>query len=351
MPVVGIITIQSIVNYGNRLQNYAVERILLKRGFRVESIRISEPVLWGKIYTKAFLGMLNPSRAGRNIAFRTRKFLRFNAEKMHIKVVSRKKAQRYFSKFDYVLIGGDQLWSQGNKDYGITGYRFGSLVSEEKRIPFGVSFGSETIPVAYAEHIRPWLDQLKYHAIREVSGADIIYELTKKRARVLLDPVFTLSADEWSAFARRAGSRTKYAVALLLGGSSIKTDSAMTEICGGMEICSIHDRNSKFAALGLEEFVMMIRNAEIVFTDSFHSTAFAILFHKPFVVFPRENRDKGQMTRIENLLQIFNLDDRTYKDEKIDWFDIDYSRADEILTKERIKVDNYLNSVLGYTET
>lgn len=198
MKKIGIITIQSVVNYGNRLQNYAVEQLIKQRNFSVETIRISDPVLWTKIYIKALLSGLSIKTYSKNQGKRTRNFLLFNKKNLNIKVLNSNKVRDYFSTFSYIILGGDQLWAPGNQDYGINGYRFGSMVESDRRIPFGVSFGSDRLPKDYLLSIKPWIDQLQYLSIREKSGADIIQNISHRKADVLLDPVFGLSIYEWN---------------------------------------------------------------------------------------------------------------------------------------------------------
>lgn len=187
MKRVGIITIQSIVNYGNRLQNYAVEQLLRNKNVEVESIRIAEPILWTKIYikayTSAFIGGLKNDKECQNRGIRTKKFLAFNEKHLNIKIVRSKKAKKNFKRYDFVFLGGDQLWAQGNKDYGIEGYRFGSLTTPEKRIPFGVSFGTEKILNEYGEVIAPWLKQLQHLAIREKQEQILLKNLQVRQQR------------------------------------------------------------------------------------------------------------------------------------------------------------------------
>ena len=81
-------------------------------------------------------------------------------------------------------------------------------------------------------------------------------------------------------------------------------------------------------------------------TDSFHSCVFSILFSTPFIVFERDDKELESMySRIETLLEKFNIQDRIFK-EKItaDVLRNDYTKVYEILDKERTKVNNFLNS-------
>ena len=55
------------------------------------------------------------------------------------------------------------------------------------------------------------------------------------------------------------------------------------------------------------EFVNLILNAEAVVSNSFHATAFAIIFHKEFFVIERKERIN---TRVNDLLKVFGVEDR-----------------------------------------
>ena len=58
--------------------------------------------------------------------------------------------------------------------------------------------------------------------------------------------------------------------------------------------------------VGPREFLNYIRNAEFVFTDSFHCSVFSILYKKNFFTFNRfaEGAKQSTNSRIDNLLHI-----------------------------------------------
>ena len=58
------------------------------------------------------------------------------------------------------------------------------------------------------------------------------------------------------------------------------------------------------------EFVYSIKKAKFIVTDSFHAVAFAIIYHKPFIVFSRlnnEGKNAGLDSRIDGLLEKMQL--------------------------------------------
>jgi len=61
------------------------------------------------------------------------------------------------------------------------------------------------------------------------------------------------------------------------------------------------------------QFLYMVKHAEYVLTDSFHAVAFSIQFNTSFYVFQRKDKVlKNMFSRMESLLEIFELQERIY---------------------------------------
>ena len=86
------------------------------------------------------------------------------------------------------------------------------------------------------------------------------------------------------------------------------------------------------------EFIDLVNNAAIVFTDSFHGAAFSINLNKQFYLFMRFTEDHPicQNSRIRSLLSIFELqshlidDGMTVTERDVE---IDYEVVNEILKR------------------
>ena len=104
----------------------------------------------------------------------------------------------------------------------------------------------------------------------------------------------------------------------------------------------------KYWDAGPDEFISVIKNASYVFTDSFHSSVFSILYHVPFFTFPKVG--KAQMSRIINLQKILNIDSRmVYNENDINCVfqkKIDWKSVDEILDGKRIISQQYIRKVI-----
>jgi exopolysaccharide biosynthesis predicted pyruvyltransferase EpsI len=97
---------------------------------------------------------------------------------------------------------------------------------------------------------------------------------------------------------------------------------------------------------GPKEFVTLFKNAKFIVTNSFHGTAFSIIFNKNFVVIP----DKNRGNRVTNLLNMLELSERIINNhnqisENFN-FEVDYKTANEILNKQKEKSFTFLKKVL-----
>ena len=85
----------------------------------------------------------------------------------------------------------------------------------------------------------------------------------------------------------------------------------------------------------LGQWLRSFKEAEFVFTDSFHATVFSIIFNKPFIVYA--NKERGA-ARFESLLSVFGLEDRiVYKSD-----DFDINKLNEI---NYVKVNSKLEGL------
>lgn len=301
---IGIFTITTL-NYGNRLQNYALQNVLENLGFDVYTVpKKNRPVWIRKMIMN--LNILRGKCACWNRFNLLIKWCGFTAGDEHCK-----KAE----KFDYFIAGSDQVWNP-NFPF-VTDRYFLSFVSREKRISYAASIGISEFDEEQKRIFAPRFDMIKSLSVREDSAAEIIKECTGRKAEVVLDPTMLLDAEDWRKIAKmsRDSHKGKYIFVYFLGKKSERciayinklkeeTGADVVEICNIMN--KIDDKN------GPAEFVKYIMNAENVVTDSFHCCVFSILFHKQFVAFDRESfENNGVMSsRLRYLFSVFGFENR-----------------------------------------
>ena len=102
-----------------------------------------------------------------------------------------------------------------------------------------------------------------------------------------------------------------------------------------------------------EEFLSYINNAEYVVTNSYHGTIFSLLFNKNFYAV----KNKGGNVRIENLLDLLNLEKRYIekKEETDNQSFIDYDNVErkliELKKESKSFLDRAINSNNGGDKT
>ena len=98
---------------------------------------------------------------------------------------------------------------------------------------------------------------------------------------------------------------------------------------------------------GPSEFLYLIHHARLVCTDSFHACVFSILFDTQFYVFEREDKLESMNSRIETLLNKFDLNEHRKKDYTEYSINHDYTNAYKILESERKKFKLFLDNCFG----
>ncbi|MCI9087693.1 MAG: polysaccharide pyruvyl transferase family protein [Clostridia bacterium] len=345
MKSVGILTIFNEFNFGNRLQNYAVQEVLRRQGLEVETIK--------------YIGLNDrkPKTDTREGIERLERFKEFNQYIRfadEILYVEHEAPQKLMDDYDYVVIGSDQIWNF-TFDKIFCDKIFGSFVPKEKRISLSASFGVNYVPKRETETYticKKYLQEMKSISVREEAGVKIVKELTgREDVELLIDPTMMLDRTDWEKIMKRPKNlkQDRFILKSFLGNTHGGCYEQLKKIAEEQEcdIIDVSDSNSPFYNVGPAEFLYLEKNAYLIATDSFHSCVFAMLFSTPFVVIEREDEEESMHSRIETLLGKFQLHNRIYDRE------IDMEKLQEgsqhvfsILEKERNKVIQFLDKTL-----
>lgn len=374
---IGLVTILDYNNYGNRLQNYAVQQIILSLGSDVETIKvISNTEKKSKIcliinisnqiadigifkfIEKIISRMINKIYIISNkkaLRIRLDNFIKFTKENIletNFEISNRDVPIDLNNKYDYFITGSDQVWNPTFKRF--SNLDFLTFAQREKRIAYAVSFGIDSIPLEYKARFKVWIEEMCCLSVREEAGAKIIKQLTGREAVVLIDPTMMLDKNDWLKISKESPNKpkNKFLCTYFLGGAyeSYKKEITKFSSDSKLELINLNCINDlKRYSEGPSEFLDYIASCELLLTDSFHGAIFSILFNKPFVVFDRIGKAPTMSSRIETLLSKFKLEDRKW--EKVmktgDYFEVDFSHVQLILEAERNKAYEYLKHALN----
>lgn len=341
---VGIITIYDEDNYGNRLQNYAVQVILEKLGFQVETIR----------NIKVIDGIDYLEEAKKVLPDRRKKFLEFNENYINVSeeiIYHDNVPDNFHENYDYFVIGSDQIWNHNFPDR-FSNFAFAEFAPNEKKIALSASFGVNEIDVDKIE-LYEKIHDIKNISVRENAGKDILEKQFKRDdIVVLIDPTMALDQKDWEKVINKPKNmiNKKYIMKYFLGPVSEERNKEILRFAkeNDYEIIDLLDKKEKFYETGPSEFLYLIKNSEIVLTDSFHSCVFSILFNKPFLYFYREGNLKNINSRLETLFDKFDIRDRIY-DGKINnnTLNYEYKDIDKKINLEKEKLNNFLKNALN----
>ena len=369
---VGIITLFGD-NYGNKLQNYALQKLLENLGYAAETIIVKNGYnLSGNTSFVDIIKKLNPlyclevlktrlrTRRQKRLETQNHVLLQKRIDKFHeftrnyihlaqfeIDANAQENSKGFTEHFHAFVTGSDQVWNRTKAPYFLT------FAPEAKRIAFAPSFGLSRLPAALQPVYHKWLNEIPHLSVREQAGAAIIKELTGREVPVLPDPTLCLTREEWSRVeAKPAFDVSKYVLTYFLGNETNRYRRYVerhAQAIGAQVINLLDLREPEHYAVGPAEFVWLIHHAEAMFTDSFHGTVFSLIFHTPFVVFDRV--ESGGMTmnsRIDTLLKMVGLEKRRFPKLPLSAIaDVDFPAAGAAIQKQVEKAKSFLNNALS----
>lgn len=344
---IAILTIQS-VNYGNRLQNYALQTVLDGLGNRTCSLR-RDAGFHGSSESKLRavrhrLGVL------RHWSDRYGSFRRFDRDFISFSdsVVSKEYVSRHLnSNHDCFVIGSDQVW---NPDFDFNSdLEYLPMVSRGKKVAYAASFGVAGI-AENRERTAGLLEDIGAISVREAAGADIVRGLTGRDAPVVLDPTLLLGPSDWAAVAKKPSgfhSGRPYVFKYILGDDVNDGRIAALADSRGLEVLDVMDGS---LAAGPSEFVWLIAHSGLVCTDSFHASVFALLHHRPLAIFERVSSDADMSSRFDTLCANFGLaghrsSESSFCEDAV--FSTDWDDVDLRLDRLRASSLTWLRGALG----
>lgn len=354
MDAIAIVTLHDTNNFGNRLQNFALQEALKRLGCgdvtslrglprsegtaltlmrRLDALR-SDPA--GFVGRAAYHKQRTPDHRRPVAAERSAAIEAFSDS--HIPSVDFASEMRtgkaLAGRFRRFVVGSDQVWNpaftHGNMEW------FLDFAPAEKRVAYAASFGIPEVPRYLVSRYRRGIAGIPHLSVREQQGATVVEQLGGRTPPVVLDPTLLLDGATWTkqsdtppelegkdyalTFRLKAGDSTVQ--------STVQPDSVIRHAQrSGLEVVDLFAPADP-ALLGISPFgfIGAIRNARLVITDSFHAAVFSLLFHTPFLL-----EQRGAMnSRIETLMLASGLHNRMLHEVddletalEIDWADVD----------------------------
>lgn len=367
---IALLSFHNAANYGAALQAYALEKFLTDKGIDCEYINyvnesraheysmtwhIYDCLRHGKIKSAIAYLLGSPFMTLRKYRFNKfyAKYLRVTEKIYH----SSKEAIELNTQYDYFIVGSDQVWNpicNGNDSAFLLDF----VEDNTKRISYSSSFGVTEIDDTYKSVYRSNLECFSHLAVRESIGQSIISELTHRSATLVLDPVLLLTKKQWNDIMPNGIIKEKFIFSYTNRDSQI-ADFFNTGYQLGKRkhyVLSRYTNPQDFVdpqirvkyCMSPQEFLWVIKNADMVVTASFHCVALSIVLNRPFVAIL--TGDKGKDERLLSLLKSLNLESRILSpqtDANAIESPINYNLVNEKITEMKKTSIDYLLGALN----
>lgn len=360
---IDIVTLHRAQNYGSVLQAFALQKQIEKFGHQAyildyyperytnkgllkrlknKSSRFNNPLVL--LIAKL---LIYPSYLKKGIQFN--KFMHYlNLEKPSF--ATNEEGMGRFTDADAYCAGSDQIWNS-HWNEGVEKVLFLDFVPKGKLcFSYAASIGLSNIPANEIDETKLLLDKFEFLSLREDKGVELVRELGRTDAVQCLDPTLLMSKEEWSLYADDSYKGKEYVLTYNLHHDP-EIDKCAKAIASKyhLQIRNISYNWHDIVRHGhldwcptVEGFLGLIKNAKYVVADSFHATAFSIIFEKSFVVITPEVAS----SRLSSLLKMLGLDEHNinkFTSVKVIEQPIDYIRVKSIIATKQRESISFLN--------
>lgn len=308
---IGLLTFHSAYNYGAVLQCYALTRIINESGHQCETIDYRPRYFW-ELYnmTKTFSLTHPPIKTwlkhlkvrgilkAKNHNFE--KFIRENIPLSEKTFNTEDELNDNISDYDMLITGSDQVWNDRCASFDPVYFANFPAAQKMRKASYAASFGFNQVPEALANEYKKRLASYNCLSVREENGMKIINDLIHREATVCCDPTLLLTKEQWEDIVENNTYDEPYILIYYVNktqklqqyAQQIAMKYGYKIICVpcNMDINVITGKNDNglvdqtIIDCSPQQFISLIKNAEMVLTNSFHGTVFSIIFEKYFWV-------------------------------------------------------------------
>ncbi|MGL5937578.1 MAG: polysaccharide pyruvyl transferase family protein [Phocaeicola sp.] len=347
------ITCHDVYNSGASLQAYALQTYLTSLGHEVEIIdykpdylsghynlwSVSNPK-WDKPLLKQLYLLLKLPK--RILSFKKKKaFDLFRKKYLSIttkRYSSNEELKDNPPEADLYIAGSDQIWNTIFPNGRDAAFYLNFAPRAKRRISYAASFATSTIVEEYVNFVSQELKNFDSISVREQDGIRLLQKL-KKKGTWVCDPVFLLPAIEWNKISFRSFNDKYILIYDFERTPLIEELAKQIAHKEGWKIYSVNISlpyaDKCFSHSGPDFFLSLIKDSQMVLSNSFHATAFSIIYEKEFLVIPRK---EGINTRMASLLEYLKIPERMITSNKKMTLDkINYKIVNKMM-------ENYINN-------
>ena len=327
-------------NYGGNLQAYALCKVIQDLGYDVEQIcykRWEDPPLWHKkknitsvmrvIKRTLYSFMQLPNAfhidAKRNIKLRERCILDFNSKFIphSAKEYTHQTIDAANEEYDVFITGSDQVW---HPQAVCKAFLLDFVKKEKTKISYAASLSVNELTDEQRKKYQQSLSDYSAISVREKNAVELLEPIASSIPQWVLDPTMLLTCEQWDLLCSARQISEPYVFCYFLGDDKKQRKVAeefavlkglklvtLPYLMGKYRQCDRNFGDEMLYNVSPADYISLIKFADYVFTDSFHATAFSLLYKRDFFAFDRI-KAKGMGSRLHSVTSLFGVEERFY---------------------------------------
>jgi len=257
--------------------------------------------------------------------------------------------------YDCIICESDVIWSPNSMagNFDPTFFMALDSMKDKRRIAYAPSLANAEFTKDQEEQFTGLLKNVDYISCRERYAAEYTSKFTDKRVSHVLDPTLLLNEKDYLEITEKRLITEKYLLIyfpLQFMPELVKQAKSYAKK-RGLKVVEISSyvlekfKHKTYTDAGIGEFLSLVKNAEVVFSNSFHGVCFSVLFEKEFYAYSRKTGRK-----IEDICKLLGLENRFIRNFNFSEQEpIDYNKINRIISEERIKSIEWLKESI-YTK-
>lgn len=351
-------------NFGSVLQAYALQKVIESFKYENEIIDyIKEEV--SEMYQPIkpvhsrfdFLSNIYNCVHLKKLYLRKQRYELFRKEMLrmtHVKYTSFDDLRSNPPVADCYICGSDQVWNTGIKDFDES-YLL-RFVKKGRKVSYAASGINERTTEEEIKRIARQVCSFDAISVRENIAKERLFEVAGIKSECALDPVLLLDRNEWNQLTCDYSQENPYMLCYFAGGVSKEFEKytySLAKKLGLKRILLMPEWRNIFRVgekrydSGPIEFLSLVKYASFVCTNSFHGTAFSIIFNKPFQVELIGSFTDSRITTLLDLCELTDWETNFLSANVTKLYDkMDYCRANQKLEIEKKRCREWIRQVL-----
>lgn len=320
---IGILTFHYGYNYGGVLQAYALQEFIKHHGHDISIINYI-PLSYKVDYLYG-ITKRHPLRSFKHLVSNLLhqknsiiSFENFRSKYLNttIKSTTISELEQICIDFDIIIVGSDQVWNPSQHDKKIYFLDF-NLSKKTKRISYAACCTVNEVKEVNRKTLEAALHKFDSISVRNKETQKFVQDLVHIESEIVLDPTFLWDFNE---MLYKDENQDKYILTYIIGsdldGNNSEAIRKIKSEYGNMQVIAIvigavagviHVPWADKVIYDASpiEFLNYIKNAYLLFTDSFHGVVFAFKFKTKFIGYYTEHL---RSSRFIDLKRRYDLD-------------------------------------------